>query len=1127
MINFMLYQLSIYQYPLMKLAHLLIITLAFLQVHAEETTETVYELSDFVVTDKDDNGYFSGSSTSATKANELIKNTPVNVTVLNEELLADLGINTTEDLAQVSASIDTDPTSYSLDQIRIRGFRNTFTRFNGFRRTIPRDGYNISRYDIVKGANSMIFGQASPGGTVNAIPLTANFRKDAGSITYKFGNKDLSKKIFNYNKIINDKLAIRLMLLDHFQGYEHAYKKYDLESRTLAIAYRPDYTSSLELHIEKVDTTFNFPTLSMKDATNIDDSVDFGSTEDRRPYDGYLSSSDSRSTQKNYNVPFNGEWLDFAPDQLLFNIAWHTRNNGDPTALSNSAFVGNIYSGIAPGVEAPEKGTGGDFLGGEELQDLIDANPSLQYSDIDASAIPAIAENVREYLRNYYSVINELNYGYQSGPDKNKRIRGQFNTLDYKKAFGNGLEFSFLANYQDQKGTNIARDSYGIGRILDSYSDPSIGWPKPTQHVYLIPTNLPQFVFPDANSNYYTDGTLTDYEAALNGIQPELFIRTYWTKNEAESDRKGFKGTLLYEKNHDWPLVGKIQNKYLIGWDLIDISKSEINYHQIADYGGDNSVVVDPMNPLNPDGSFLNPYTENLTDRASWLMSGQITDRERAFEYISLANLLNPDYADILNLNFDIENNLYTVDENGDYDSMVQTGGVRINPNTNDFSSNAALFSENEGKREQKAKWQENSRSSADIKTDSQWLATQSSLFDGRLRTLIGLRLDKIDIDSTLRKTSLFGDGSSDLYVEDIDGNRIYLTPDQINQKQSEQYTKASPSLGGLYWINNKLGIFANYAESIESPTGQTRTPLGTLPDPEIGKGYEIGMRYSTPDNSFDAQLAFYAIEKENDNEFSYSNLQLLQIYPYEEIIGTADTIGTNPELIYIYNTTGNNIRLNQSTMPGRRANGDVTLSKGIELDINYNPNRNLNFIASVNHNLDNEILEIHPKVQEWIDEEGYDRNELIDIFGRPDFRGSLTGKYSFKSGKLKGLSIGLSQHYRSGSNIGRFFTYYYENGEPINLNELAGGDNVISADERALIDRSRTQKSYIKSKSEHNTIAFVNYSNAFRSNGKKYKYSINFRVNNLFNIPQFINRSNYGTYRESRTYNITTKIHF
>lgn len=1103
---------------------------------ATDTSETIYELSDFVVTEENDKGYFSGSSTSATKANELIKNTPVNVTVLNQELLDDIGIDTTEDLAQVSAAIDTDPTSYSLDQIRIRGFRNSFTRYNGFRRTIPRDGYNINRYDIIKGANSMIFGQASPGGTVNAIPLVANFRKDSGSIAYTFGNKDLSKKVFNYNKVVSDKLAFRVMLVDNYRGYEHAYKNYDLKSRTLAVNYRPDNSSSLKFHLEKVDSKFSFPSLSLKDATMIDDSVVEGSTQDRRPYDGYLSSSENRSMQANFNVPFNGEWLNFANDQMLFNLFWHTKNNGNPTALSNDSFLNDsYYPFIAPGIEAPEEASGGDLLGTEELQEKYAAT---QYKDVSESEIATIASEVKNYLRDYYSIVNELNYGYQSGPDKNKKISGSFNTLDYQKVLGNGFELSLAAFYQDQKGKNLARDSYGVSRVLDSYSDPTFQWPKPLIHIFYNDVPASSFDYPDSENNYYTDGTLTNYETSLNAIQPEPYIRTFWTKTEAESTRKGLKGTLLYEKSHSLPILGKIENKYLLGWDIIDIRKSEFRYDQIPDFGGNNAEVTDPLNPLNPDGSYLNPYSDNLTVRAQWITDGKITDREKAFEYIRINEGFGSDRS-IIRFNNIIENDFVVRDDDGNYIRMIQTGFHRTDPdpNANSFSSNTSLFNENEGQREQLAKWQESARLSADINTNSQWLATQSSLYEGRLRTLIGLRFDKISIESSLRKTSLFGDGSNQIYVLDNNNNKVFLSDDQITQKQIEQYTKASPSLGALYWLNNRIGIFANYAQSIESPTGQDRTPLGTLPEPEIGKGLELGVRFSTPDNSIDAQIAYYAIEKENDNEFRYSNLQLLEIYPYEEIIGVTDdpytvdvnetVLGSHPELIYIYKTSGNEPRLNGSTMPGRRANGDVTLSEGIELDINYNPNRNLNFVASINHNLDNKILKIHPRVQSWVDENGYDRNELIDIFGRPAFRGSLTGKYSFKSGKLKGLSIGLSQHYRSGSNIGKYYFYFDQEGNLLNKNYITGNDNVFNPSDEAKIDRSKTQKHYIKSDPEHNTIAFINYNSFFRSNGKKYKYSINFRINNLFNITQFINRGNYGTYRETRSYNITTRIHF
>ena len=75
-----------------------------------------------------------------------------------------------------------------------------------------------------------------------------------------------------------------------------------------------------------------------------------------------------------------------------------------------------------------------------------------------------------------------------------------------------------------------------------------------------------------------------------------------------------------------------------------------------------------------------------------------------------------------------------------------------------------------------------------------------------------------------------------------------------------------------------------------------------------------------------------------------------------------------------------------------------------------------------------NKMLKIHPKVQDWMDQNGYKLNEQIDIFGRPDYRGSITGKYSFRSGKLKGLSFGMSQHYRSGSNMGRYYFYFDNN---------------------------------------------------------------------------------------------------
>ena len=56
----------------------------------------------------------------------------------------------------------------------------------------------------------------------------------------------------------------------------------------------------------------------------------------------------------------------------------------------------------------------------------------------------------------------------------------------------------------------------------------------------------------------------------------------------------------MYEKALNLPLLGKLENKFLFGWDQMHIDKKEIKYDQIPDYGGDNSIKLDALNPLKP-----------------------------------------------------------------------------------------------------------------------------------------------------------------------------------------------------------------------------------------------------------------------------------------------------------------------------------------------------------------------------------------------------------------------------------------------------------------------------------------------------------------------------------------------
>ena len=172
------------------------------------------------------------------------------MSIVNEQLLDDLNILNTEDLAMVSAAIDEDPNGFSLDRIRIRGFRNSFSRFNFFKRNLPTDSYNIARVDIIKGANSLIFGQASPGGSVSSAPMLANFRGNTRALSAAAGIKDYMRMTLNANQIINDNFAIRVMGVHSEQGYDHLFKSNELDALTVATTMRLTPKTQLRLHLE-------------------------------------------------------------------------------------------------------------------------------------------------------------------------------------------------------------------------------------------------------------------------------------------------------------------------------------------------------------------------------------------------------------------------------------------------------------------------------------------------------------------------------------------------------------------------------------------------------------------------------------------------------------------------------------------------------------------------------------------------------------------------------------------------------------------------------------------------------------------------------------------------------------
>ncbi len=99
---------------------------------ATPENDDLFVLDDFVVSAADDRGYYAANSISATRTNALVKNTPISITVINEQLLQDLNILDDQDLVRASASVSQDPDGFSFNQLRIRGFRSLTQRYDLF-----------------------------------------------------------------------------------------------------------------------------------------------------------------------------------------------------------------------------------------------------------------------------------------------------------------------------------------------------------------------------------------------------------------------------------------------------------------------------------------------------------------------------------------------------------------------------------------------------------------------------------------------------------------------------------------------------------------------------------------------------------------------------------------------------------------------------------------------------------------------------------------------------------------------------------------------------------------------------------------------------------------------------------
>jgi len=164
---------------------------------ATDDADTI-ELSPFQVSTTSDSGYRAGNSVSATRIDTPIKDLPFSISAFTEQFIEDIGAHELLDVVSFAPGVTSGAKEFTqgTNRFSIRGFDGDVTpQRNGFVGNRYVDSGNVQRVEVVKGPASLLYGQITPGGTVNYITKRAerrNFTRVKGEIgTDHFWRADL------------------------------------------------------------------------------------------------------------------------------------------------------------------------------------------------------------------------------------------------------------------------------------------------------------------------------------------------------------------------------------------------------------------------------------------------------------------------------------------------------------------------------------------------------------------------------------------------------------------------------------------------------------------------------------------------------------------------------------------------------------------------------------------------------------------------------------------------------------------------------------------------------------------------------------------------------------------------
>jgi catecholate siderophore receptor len=197
-------------------------------------------------------GYFSNSTSVATKNNTPIVNIPQSLSVVTKEFIRDQNFQGLTDVTRYVPGVAVHQGEGNRDELVIRGVDTSANFFvNGFRDDVQyfRDMYNAQSIEVLKGPSALTFGRGSGGGLLNRTLKEADGNRiyEATAQTGSWGDRRVT---LDAGQAINENVAARLNVFyegsDGFRDFNHL-ERYGFNP---TVTLKPDDDTKVKLSYE-------------------------------------------------------------------------------------------------------------------------------------------------------------------------------------------------------------------------------------------------------------------------------------------------------------------------------------------------------------------------------------------------------------------------------------------------------------------------------------------------------------------------------------------------------------------------------------------------------------------------------------------------------------------------------------------------------------------------------------------------------------------------------------------------------------------------------------------------------------------------------------------------------------